>query len=351
MNTVRKGQYNGYYVLILIVVLAAVLRIFDLSGESYWHDEIIMLRVAHGDLGSILTGGRPPLFIILAHFWIDLFGTSESVTRILPALLGTASIPLIYGVAKALFNEKVGLVSAFLMAVSQYQIYYSQDLRYYSLFVLMALVSFYFYISALRIKKNFYFILYALSTILLYYAHDFGLFIIAAQGVYFVLNIRALRVTILKWLLSQLIILAGLLPAIIPAFHETVTGRVGPDWLPEPTFWTPLMTFMLYIGSGLDYPAPGTLILSILFLFLGTFLFSYISGKKRWFASLKCLTREFTTGSDKRNGLLLLSLWLLVPILTPLVLSEIIKPMYHHRYMICASPAFYMLIAFFLVTI
>jgi 4-amino-4-deoxy-L-arabinose transferase-like glycosyltransferase len=265
MNTVYKGKYNGYYVLILIVVLAAVMRLYGLAGESYWHDEITMLHVAQGDLVSILKGGRPPLFIILAHFWIDLFGTSESATRTLPALLGTASIPLIYVVAKALFNEKVGLVSAFLMAVSQYQIYYSQDIRYYSLFVLMTLVSFYFYISALKIRKLLYFILYAFSTILLYYAHDFGLFIIAAQCIYFVLNIRSLRSNMLKWLLSQLIILAEILPAIIPAHGrlQVALDQTGCRNLHSGR----LMTFMLYIGAGLDYPAPGTYSCYSLFIF------------------------------------------------------------------------------------
>ncbi len=349
MNTVCKAKYSGYYLLLLIVVLSAVLRIYDLSGESYWHDEIIMLRVARGDLGSILLGGRPPLFVILAHFWIALFGTSEAATRMLPALLGTISIPLIYCVGKALFDEKIGLVSALLMAVSQYQIYYSQDLRYYSLFVLLTLLSFYFYINALGKRRLLYFLLYSLSTVLLYYTHDFGLLIIAAQGIYFVVCVRSMKGLIPRWFLSQAIILAGILPSILSSLHDAAAGGIGPNWIPAPPPWMPLMTLMQYVGSGLDYPSPMTIAAALLFFVLATFLFARYVGAERWLASLKSLPENLMNLNGHKRETLLVAVWLIFPILTPFLLSEFIKPMYLHRYVSCSSPAFYILIALVLV--
>jgi len=351
MNLSYHKIFNPNFSLIFIVALASVLRFYDLGGESYWYDEIIMLHVAQGDLGSILTGSRPQLFIILASFWIDLFGTSESSTRMLPALLGTVSIPLIYCVGKALYNEKVGLVSALLMAISQYQIYYSQDLRYYSLFVLLTLVSFYFYIKALKIRKPIYFVLYALSTILLFYAHDFGLFIIAAQGIYFVLCFRSLRALIPWWLVSQVLILAGILPSIVSSFHDAVTVDLGPAWIPETPLWMPLMTLIYYIGSGLDYPAPMTIAVALLFFVLATSLFSRYVGIEQWLASLKSLPENLINLKDHKSETLLVGVWLIFPILTLFLLSEFIKPIYLHRYVICSSPAFYILIALILLTI
>lgn len=145
MQEFTIGQkLSHWFLLVFIILLAAALRFYDLGGESYWYDEVIMLRVAQDNILTIIEGGRPPIYIILAHFWIKLFGTEEVATRSLSAIFGVASIPLIYLIGKELFDRKVGLISAFLMAISQFQIYYSQDIRYYSLFVLMTLVSYYF---------------------------------------------------------------------------------------------------------------------------------------------------------------------------------------------------------------
>lgn len=58
------------------------------------------------------------------------------------------------------------------------------------------------------------------------------------------------------------------------------------------------------------------------------------------------LLSGFKSVMSKGNELLLLALWITIPILLPFVLSKIFGPMYHHRYMISASPAFYIILAF-----
>lgn len=134
-----KDLYNKEYsiLLILIITLGAGLRIYNLGTESYWHDEFIMVRVASESLSYIYNealDGRPPVYVVSAHFWIKLFGTSETATRSLSAIFGIVSIPMMYLVGKQLYNRKLGILSAFLISVSQFQIYYSQEFRYYSLF-------------------------------------------------------------------------------------------------------------------------------------------------------------------------------------------------------------------------
>jgi len=48
---------------------------------------------------------------------------------------------------------------------------------------------------------------------------------------------------------------------------------------------------------------------------------------------------------------LLVGCWFLLPIILPLILSKIFGPMYHNRYMISASPAFYILLAFMITKV
>ena len=161
-------EISTWLLLCMIVILASILRFYDLGRESYWWDEFVTVRVAQENLLTILQGGRPPLYIILAHFWIKLFGTTEMATRSLSAIAGVAAIPVLYVVGRNLFDKKVGLISAFLMAIPLFQIYYSQEFRYYSVYVLITLISFYFFIAFLKEGRLSYLILYTLSIILLF---------------------------------------------------------------------------------------------------------------------------------------------------------------------------------------
>jgi uncharacterized membrane protein len=345
LELLHDKKYTDKLILFLVVICAVVLRFYDLGGESYWYDEIIMVRVAQDNIWTIVEGGRPPLYIIPSHFWIKLFGTEEFATRSLSAILGVASIPLIYLLGKELFDRKVGLIAAFLMAISQFQIYYSQDFRYYSVFVLMTLFSFLFFILALRVRSVTYFVCYVISSILMFYTHTFGVFIIVAQAIYFILKSRNYGQLVALWFLSQVLILLALLPRIINYLFKVNTGNIGPRWLPDPPYWTPLITLQNYVGAGLDYPSWQTLTIGFLFFFFGILLFALWKGKDRWVESVGRLSRDISDLSTKRDELLLIGLWLLVPILLPFILSKILRPMYHYRYTIAASPALYLFLA------
>src|SRR5690606_28964092 len=108
----------------LIVGLAIVLRFIHLGRESYWYDEIIMVRLASMNWDSLIARlvatGRPPLYVVLAKAWTDIFGTSEAGTRSLSAVLGILSVPLMYPVGEKLFNRQVGLIGALIMALSSF---------------------------------------------------------------------------------------------------------------------------------------------------------------------------------------------------------------------------------------
>ena len=345
LSTIKRTV--PWFIFSSIILLAAALRFHDLGGESYWYDEIIMVRVAQDNIWAIIEGGRPPIYIILAHFWIKLFGTEEVATRSLSAIFGVASIPLIYLIGKELFDRKVGLVGAFLMAISQFQIYYSQDIRYYSLFVLMTLLSYYFFVIALRNRNIINLTLYVLTSVLLFYTHAFGVFVIAAQNLYFLLRWRCHRNLAINWISSQAIILFAIMPKILASLGKVADGTAGPmTWLPEPSPWSPLITLRNFIGAGLDYPSLNTVIIGVSFFVVAIGAYILWMGKERWLASVGDLLSGFKSVTNKGNESLLLVLWITIPILLPFVLSKIFGPMYHHRYMISASPAFYIILAF-----
>jgi uncharacterized membrane protein len=76
---------------------------------------------------------NPPLYYSLEKFWLSWLGHSETAVRSLSAVLGTASIPLVYALGRSLIGTGAGLFAALLLATSALHIEYSQEARAYIL--------------------------------------------------------------------------------------------------------------------------------------------------------------------------------------------------------------------------
>src|SRR6266567_3398129 len=75
-----------------VLLLGTVLRLAEIGTKSYWLDEIKMIEVAGSSLSTIVSqtfAGRPPVFVYMAHFWMQWFGTAEGIDRALSAIFGS----------------------------------------------------------------------------------------------------------------------------------------------------------------------------------------------------------------------------------------------------------------------
>lgn len=329
-----------------VLALGATLRLYDLGGESYWLDEVIMLRAAEGDVGSILGGTRPPVYVLLTHFWIQFFGTSEASTRLLPALFGTLSVLLTYMVGRELFGKRVGLVAALLMSLSAFQVYYSQEIRYYSLFVMCALLSYLVMLRALETGRPLYFALYGLAGIVMFYSHSYAVFVFAAQNLYFALGWKRLRPLLGYWLCSQAVVAMAILPALMLPADRVITGSAAVmKWIPDPPLWQPFFDVMGYVVPIYSSSKVALAIVPLLALVALTVV-ALAKGREKWWAAARHTAAGIKHGvAGARDKLLLLGCWLLCPIFIPYLMSKIFGPMYLSRYTISATPAFYILAA------
>jgi 4-amino-4-deoxy-L-arabinose transferase-like glycosyltransferase len=129
-----------------LVVLAAVLRFWGIGQQGFWYDEAdTALLVRHG-LGTMLgliphTESTPPLYYVLAWFWVRVVGDHEAGLRSLSALAGVLLVPVIYVTAARLVSRRAGLLAAALTATNPLLIWYSQEARAYALLALMATLS------------------------------------------------------------------------------------------------------------------------------------------------------------------------------------------------------------------
>jgi len=126
--------------------LGAWLRLRLLAAPSLWLDEIIdydvVTMIAHQPLWrwfDIFEGEHGPLFYATELAGRVLPGPELS-SRIAPALLGIAAIPLAWFAARAVTSFRgAPYAFAILIAVSPLDVYYSRDARPYALVVLITL--------------------------------------------------------------------------------------------------------------------------------------------------------------------------------------------------------------------
>lgn len=139
--------------LVIITVVGAVFRlreIASLPAEPGVDLPLILMnveKVLGGEWPIFFTlhPGREGLYIYLAAGYVKLFGLSYTTLRTFGALLGTATIPLVYFLGRQLYDDGVGLLAAAFVAVSRWHIILSRTgLRFilmpaFSVLLVMAL--------------------------------------------------------------------------------------------------------------------------------------------------------------------------------------------------------------------
>ena len=213
-----------YFLIGIIVILGSFLRIYNLGGKSLFGDELCSVR----DSKTVRWWeGHLPLFFYVLHFFMYM-GTSEFILRLPSAIFGVLAILMSYKIGKLFFGTKQGLVTAFLLSISTMHIYYSQQVRMYSLFVFLSLLSlFFFYKCFTEENKREIWIGFIISTVLNLYTHFFAAFVVIAEIMFLALIVISKQIskkqksnelpkrTFLLFVLSMIIIFIIYIPIII----------------------------------------------------------------------------------------------------------------------------------------
>ncbi len=177
--------------LIGLTILGAALRWISIDSRGLWLDEAVTVVQARRTIPLIIEtvaqGVHPPLFHILMHFWVTVFGVSEAAVRSYASVWGTLSIPAAYWAARSFYDRRSGLIAALIVSVSPYLIWFSQEARMYSMQLFFAFLSLGFLKLACRHNRPRYWVGYALATALGMFTHYFFAFLVLGQGLYFVI--------------------------------------------------------------------------------------------------------------------------------------------------------------------
>ena len=173
---------------IAVVCLAALLRLTTLGLQGYEVDEGATVFVLRDSLVQTMRAvahyeSTPPLYYALAWAWSKAFGTHEAALRLLSALAGIATVPVVYALGRTLATRRVGLVAAAIAATSPYLVFYSQEARAYALYTLLSTVALLFCVRAIRTPVGREIALWAAVSVAAVATHYFALFLFAGQAV------------------------------------------------------------------------------------------------------------------------------------------------------------------------
>jgi mannosyltransferase len=283
---------------LLVVAIGAILRLLHIGAQPLWVDEATSLRFARLSLGQlwswtdIVDPGNPPLYYSLLHGWVVL-GDGEATLRILSALFGVLTIPLVYALGRTIRDHRLGIVSALLFAISPFQVWYSQEARGYALLTLGATAAMLGVAHLLRHPERsgsvraagWAWLAYVLGTAVALLSHNTAVFLPIAANILMLgwwwSHDREPRGFLRNWLLAQLLVL-GLWSSWLPAYVQQVAHGEAYAWIPRPTVGGVLSgAYAIYGGVTRATPYPLEAILVVALSGLGLWSWKH---ERRWIA-------------------------------------------------------------------
>ncbi|MBN1435869.1 MAG: glycosyltransferase family 39 protein [Sedimentisphaerales bacterium] len=330
---------NNRILLILIIIAAALLRLYHLGTDSLWLDEGYSENMAQMPLVDMVKlvideDNHPPLYYALLHGWVSMFGNSEFALRGLSVLFGCLSVFMCYQLCALFAPRRTALWAALLLAISTFHIEFSQEARVYAMMVFFTLLNMYFFVQLSESKRLAISIAYLISAFLLIHCHVYALFIIVAQNAHvftilFLQRRAASRpLTLRKWIILQAIVVLSFVPWLLVLLRQYSRVRQG-YWMLEPPFVDLLATLARYAGG---YNRLSILLIITLSLLALNAVFVIRA-------------RRLAIRAENRDIKILFAYWLILPIIIPFVISRLSTPIFQIKSTIAASLPLFLLAA------
>lgn len=306
----RQGWPEHYCWILPTLLLAFLLRIAYLDVQSLWWDEAFSFSMSIANLPSLLENAvryrvHPPLYYMLMHFWLSL-GHSEFLLRAFSVFCGTLSVTTMYATAALIGGKRLATLATILLSVSPFGIWYSQEVRMYSLTTLLVLMTSFFFLRLLRQDTARNWIAFGLCALLAMYSDYLYLFVILAQAMFLIILRKRYPRELNKWFCCMVVVGVLFLPWVVAIFTTGGFYHASISWIPpariEDLFWT---IYSLGLGPTSN---PGSALNMI-----ATFLLISL-------AAYGLLLLRKKSGYQQQNMGFVLS-WLLLPLLLTFFIS------------------------------
>lgn len=323
------NKYLPKIILLIILTLSAYIYTFSIKFIPFDGDELFTLNIINmNNISDIIKIGNindthPPLYHILLFIFVQFTGISETTIRLLSSIFGILSILSVYILAKKMFSEKEGLISASIMLFIWSLIIVIQYARGYALLLFLSILTMIFLydiIDGFGRQKNVIksLLLYTISATLCIYTHYFGLLLIFVEFIFLIL----IRFKHIKQILIVYFLIFLLYIPWINFIHTRHIHTVTPDYIQ----WVRWNVF-----GGFENILLLPLLCFLPFIFI---VYKKLSVKYNFFDFINIYKSE-----------LMLIVLATVPFLIVLITDSFIFKCYNNRYMIISIAPYYILAA------
>jgi mannosyltransferase len=168
----------------LVVAAGVVARFVALS--HLWLDEALGVNIARVPLRSLPEtlrhDGSPPLYYVVLHVWMRLFGTGTIAVRALSGIFSVACLPLAWRVGRRAGGRTAAVAFLVLLTLSPFAVQYATEARMYSMAMLLVLAGGLAVANLLERPSWPMSVAAALSTGALLLTHYYAMYTVAAVG-------------------------------------------------------------------------------------------------------------------------------------------------------------------------
>lgn len=230
----------------LVLLLALALRLHQLGAQSLWYDETVSAYLASQDLIALTrhTAGdiHPPLYYYLLHIWARLAGDSEFALAFVSLFCGMLLVAMAYRLGTRLIDPPTGMLAAAITALSPFHIWYSQEVRMYTLGSLLAMLTLWALVRMRQDSRAW--LAWALAAAAGLYSLYYFAFLLVFENLFVLgswLRRRELATGayLRRWLAAQATAAILYLPWL-PIFYRQATDPPVPPWRSFTDGWTVL---------------------------------------------------------------------------------------------------------------
>ena len=219
---------------VLLFFFGLVFRLISIN-QSIWLDEAISANVAAKlNYHQIITGFspfdfHPPLYYLTLKFWSQLFGPSVISLRLLSILFSLATAYIVFLICQKFYSKVAYWATAFFM-FNPLIIYYSQEIRMYSMVTFFLTASFYLMLIIAHQKHSTkHLLLFNFFTFLSFSTFYGSIFFLFAIYLYLLLHTK--KSLFLKTLPGILLSLLILSPLLLSQFKNSrIMLQLVPHW-------------------------------------------------------------------------------------------------------------------------
>lgn len=168
----------------VVAIFGIALRFWNLGHWSFWIDEVFTVRDAQSLSLNNWQSIPNPIPYLAVKLSMALAGHSEWGSRLIPCLVGIASILAVFGLGRTLFNWQVGLLSSAFVACSSWHLFWAQNARYPVFTFLFAVLTAWFFYLSLERDSTLLTIAAFACCLWLILSHTLSVVIVPALGVY-----------------------------------------------------------------------------------------------------------------------------------------------------------------------